>query len=253
MASIKCYKCKQSPKCTPKLLICNSCRLFFHESCLGLLGNRIAFIQSLQPSMYPICGECDCNARLDYLSREIVHLREELEAIRAHRPLLVAESFMFEIVDRIKRAKNIIVYNFPESPQTNEKGRLEDDRFKIIQEILSFCFIDVTNINVKRIGPYVYNRHRPLRVFLNREQDVRIVLQSKGSCTNGLTFTADRTTMQRQISKNARAILNDLRQQGRVNIEMKFIRGIPYLIEIQPQPFQDEMRALVPLVQAKDE
>lgn len=209
------------------------------------MPDRVLFVRSMHLPVYPVCGECDCNVRLSFMALKIDELRAELEIIRANAPFQTAESLTFEIIDRIKRAKNVIVYNFPESLQTNETIRMQDDRFKIIQEILSFCFVDVTNITVKRMGPHHFNVPRPLRVYLNREQDVRTILKQKRFCTPGLKFFADRTPMERHISKYANATLNNLRQQGFLNTELRYIRGIPYIIEARPQVFPAEARALV--------
>lgn len=233
MESVKCFRCKQVANETHGLLVCNYCNNYFHQKCLGLQPDRVIFIRSLHQSISPICGECDINTRIEILQIRITELRRELDCIVQNSPFKTNENFTSEVLDRIWRAKNIIVYNLPEPLVNNEVIEKLEDKSRIIQEILSFCFIDLMNVTVRRLGLRTSNSPRPLRVRLNREEDVGIVLRNKVNCTSGLNFQLDKTPLQRKIFNSALTVVEGLHQQGYNHLRLKFIRGIPYVLDIQ--------------------
>lgn len=185
------------------------------------------------------------------MEREVSRLCEEVRIAREQNSHEEAESLAFEITDRIKRSKNVMVYNFPESLQTNDERRLEDDRFRIIKEILSFCLIDCNNIYVQRVGMKVPNVPRPLRVYLNNERDVHTILKRRGLCVSGLRFKADKTPHQRKLVREAKATLQMLKERGYKNKRVKYIRGVPVVVDIPPLSSQDEASALFPVVRGR--
>lgn len=234
MAGINCVRCKQGPIAFDEKLTCISCKRSFHSGCLGLKPDRQRFVQSLGSGMFPICGECDLNARIAALEREVSQLCRDLRVAREQSTPEASESLAFEITDRIRRSKNLIVYNLPESLEANEECRLEDDKLRISTEILLFCFIDCTNISVQRIGKHFPNVPRPLRVYLNNEHDVHIVLKYRSNCSSGLRFKVDKTAFQRKVLQEAKATLQSLKDQGYRNKTVKYIRGAPVIVDIQP-------------------
>lgn len=241
MESEKCYTCKKDANETSALFICNYCNNYFHQNCFGLLPERASFVRTLHQTISPICSECDINTRIEILDTRIKKLRQELNKIIQNSPFRTIEHFNSEVIDRLRRAKNIIVYNLPEPP--NEITRIREDRFRIIHEILSFCCIHVTNIKVQRLGLSSSNTPRPLRIVLNREEDVYIVLKYRSNCTSGLKFGPDRTVLQRKILKCALEAIENLHQQGYNNLRLKFIRGFPYILQLQQQEEGQELEA----------
>lgn len=248
MSGGKCAKCDENLQPSNNMMTCNSCRRSFHTMCLDLKPDRVQFIQSINPGMFPICGNCDLNARITIMEREVSSLSGEINIARERNTVYASESLAFEVSDRVRRSRNLIVYNLPESLQHDEQRRQDDDRYRIIREILSFCFIDATYISVRRLGNPAGNAPRPLRVHLNKERDVRIVLNNRNRCISGLTFKQDKTPGQRKLYREARASLQSFREQGYVNKVIKYIRGAPVIVDVEPQPYQDEARALDPML-----
>lgn len=235
MDSVKCFKCKKDANKTSALFVCNYCNNYFHQTCFGLLPERTRFVRTLHQSVPPICSECDINTRIEILEARIKKLRRKLDRIVHNSPFETNEDFTLEVTDRVWRGKNIIVYNLPESLERIEISRFRDDTSRIIHEILSFCFIDVTNIRVRRLGVASSQSPRPLRVRLNREEDVSTVLRYKINCRSGLNFRPDRTPHQREVLKRALATVEDLHQQGYNNLQLKFFRGFPHLVQLDQE------------------
>lgn len=247
MSGVKCAKCEDNLEPSNNIMMCNSCKKSFHTMCLGLKSDRIQFLQSSTRGVFPICGDCDLNARITFMEREVCRLAGEIEMARERNTGYAAESLAFEISDRVRRSRNLIVFNLPESLQPDEQRRQDEDRYRIIREILTFCFVDTTNISVQRLGKPAGNAPRPLRVYLNKERDVCIVLNCRNRCTSGLIFKPDKTTVQRKLHQEVRVSLGSLKDQGNINKGIKYIRGVPVIVDIEPQQYQDEARALVPM------
>lgn len=203
MALINCVRCDKGPIAIDEKLTCISCKRSFHSACLSLKPDRVRFVQSIASRMFPICGECDQNASISNKERDVFQLGGEIKLVREQYTSETTESLIFEITDRIKRSKNVMVYNLPESKQADEESRSKDDRLRVTREILSFCLIDCTNISVQRVGKNFQNAARPLRVCLNNEHDVSIVLKFRSHCVSGLRFKADKTVFQRQVLKES--------------------------------------------------
>lgn len=236
---IRCNKCDRGDESTEDLLKCNFCNTFFHENCLGLPPDRIACVKS--STIYPLCGECDLELRLKELENKIFQLRKDLATAMTDPPSCVA-LLTDEVIERLKKSRQIMVYNFPESLKQTGAERMKDDKERIIREILSFCSVDLTDVKVTRLGTYLSSPPRPLRVRLNTEQDARVILMKRVFCgTPGLQFKADRTVLQRKVYNEARAHLLTMQQMGYGNLDLKVVQGVPHIIQIQQQ---GESRAL---------
>lgn len=226
-----CAKCVRVPVNEPEMIVCNICNRPFHPTCLGVLPGRADFVR-LWGLRQVLCGDCDLTVRLNALDNDINNLIGQMDSIKRGASIHTTESLTYEVMERIKRAKNLIVYNFPESFHTIEQSRVDDDRQRIIREILHFCCIDFTNISVQRLGNNMGHRPRPLRVCLNRENDVHVVLRYRGLCKTGLQFRPDRTLTQRRLFRDAKTALHSLRQQGFNNVKIKYMRGVPVVVQV---------------------
>lgn len=217
-----CTRCVLGNTTIGELLNCSICRLCFHRPCLGPKFNESSNTDAI------ICSECDVNNRIGSLQNELIQLNHDLTVLQNQLSVEETEEFMYETIDRIKRAKNIIVYNFPESQSPNEESRHQDDRFRIIREISRFCSIDMTNIHVYRLGVSNIYGPRPLKVFLKQEYDVRTVMENRHRCVAGLRFSLDKTVLQRRIDQHAFDVL--LRYQDGYKT-IKYVRGEPVIVE----------------------
>lgn len=184
---------------TDNFLTCAMCKNLFHESYLPLKTNNTL-----------LCRDCDVAIKINSMQKEALRLKQEINIL--HNPFSL-DAIVNEMSNRIKRAKNLIVYNMPESRQQIEGIRKQEDRFQIITEISKFCMIDLTRIHVQRIGYDIANGPRPLKVFLKAENDVRTVMRNRRQCNSGLRFTRDKSVNQRRKVEKAHDDVRFLRQE----------------------------------------
>lgn len=230
-----CAECRRGMSFN-EMIICHRCSLTFHKDCLGHSPERLLYFRNYHLAMPMICANCDMKSRFEALEIQAAGLRQQLRQLNETRdhdvPVVAGEYWCNEAVDRMRRVNNLIVYNLPESNQVTERNRVLDDKVNITREILSICYIDVTNIFVERVGIYSDVR-RPLRVQLSQETDVYTVLRNRHLCRSGLMFDRDRTDFQNRMLRDTEANLNSLRAEGATNRRLRFIRGVPMIVDTQ--------------------
>lgn len=234
MENESCSKCTFGYTTAGGLFECNSCKKMFHKPCLGQKFNN-----AVDPDRVIVCGDCDIKVRIESLHNELSQLNPNFDMLQNRLSVIAREEFIYETIDRIKRAKNIIVYNLAESAQQTEVKRQKADRLRITREISKFCLVDLHQIHVHRIGGTITNVPRPLKVCLKREYDVRKIMRYCHRCVSGLQFALDKTVLQRRIAKDAVDRLHFLRHQGNNKITVKYVRGMPIIVEDTvpaPQP-----------------
>lgn len=239
MAGRQCYSITLQ-----EMVTCGMCHRFFHTRCLRLH----LIIGFLSPVMYALCDECFLNERLIALQSKLVELNHEMQCFTQTMSYHTSEYLIYEFMDRMRRAKNVIVYNLPESRQPNEQSRMEDDRFRVIGEISSFCSVDFINVTVRRLHSYIPNRSRPLRVYLNTESDAQLVLKYGGNCRSGLRFSSDMTPMQREMVRNVSATFELQIQHGYTYRRIEYIRRTPVIVDVHQFQAQNELRTIEPVL-----
>lgn len=132
------------------------------------------------------------------------------------------------------RANNIIVYNLPEN--TNQDQSQDHDKLNNM-----FNNIMAANISIfscTRLGKYNENnisKPRPIKVILRSSLEAFTVLRSQAKLRSSSDWTnircaSDRTLQQREHMTSLRNELQRRRNNGEDNIIIKYVRGIPNII-----------------------
>lgn len=138
-----------------------------------------------------------------------------------------------EIHQRQIRAANVIVCNIQESKEKNRLDRARDDT-ENVKKILGKLSEHVTVNKTFRLGKYSDNKNRPVKVTLSSTEEVLHVLRNKREITlPGIKVFADQTKMQQQYYLEVKNKLNVLLGQGETNKSIKYINGIPTIVELR--------------------
>lgn len=175
------------------------------------------------------------------LNSRIDHLEQTTEK-QVSPPMNTSssEDIIKEYYERETRKKNVIIFGQPE-PNDNENMHHTDK--DAVTEILNcICpHVNTSNFKVVRLGkklaPVNAGRPRPIKVVLGdssisseifrRSSELKLNPQFKH-----LTITSDKTPKQQMEYKNIRQQLLERKQAGETNIKIKFVRGIPAIVNI---------------------
>lgn len=193
-------------------------------------------------STYNLCADCKLDIRLTNMEQQVVKMKEQVRTIQSQS---MTEYMSFEICQRIRRRKNVLVRNLTESRKSTKEGRLKDDKRRINRAISSFCRINLSHIWIKRLPTAVRGGPRPVRACLKRESDVRLVLSKKHLCNLNLRFTRDITSRQRSLFFDALNTLKSLRQRDITNKMIKYIKGVPHIIDTADPRHDNQERQII--------
>lgn len=135
-----------------------------------------------------------------------------------------------ELKDRSRREKNIIITGIPEALNKNLAERRENDlneAEKIIQSMSIDCPAPTNSI---RLGKYVANKNRNLKVFLDSVTTAKMILKSRNNSVGDYKIFSDQTPTQRNVLNELRAELSQRQQNGETDLKIKYIKGTPKII-----------------------
>jgi hypothetical protein len=144
------------------------------------------------------------------------------------------EEVTSEAVERMIRAKNVIIYGVPESSGTAEQGQTKDAAE--IRKIISAITPEAIPQKIIRIGKPNSSNTRLLKVSLSNDLIAKEVLRNKNKLINSdlprsISISDDKTPKQLEYLKNLRTELQLRRDNGEDNITIKYVKGIPSIIE----------------------
>ena len=132
-----------------------------------------------------------------------------------------------EIIERNKRACNVIVYNFREynDPKT-DLTKINDFIKSKIPEVSPAVF-------AKRLGKTTNDKIRPLKLFFDLVADANVILRSKKKIieASGLKIDNDLTQMQRDYLTDLRTTLNTRIAGGEKDLTIRYVRGNPTIVK----------------------
>jgi hypothetical protein len=140
---------------------------------------------------------------------------------------MAQEKVYSELLDRQSRARNIILFNVPES--FNLPDHTQDT--SITQDIFSTIGIPTNPISIHRLGK-VSNKPRPLRIVLPTPADVFEVLKAKRKLLgvnnlNSIRISTDQTLQQRKYFSSIMTELKSRRDSGENDLFIKYFNGLP--------------------------
>lgn len=159
--------------------------------------------------------------RLDTVEDRIGDLEEDVEQLR--------NDVYNEASERIKREKNVIIFNFNDTPEAVRTD------LKAIQNLFSSSGIDLpfdlNNIKVVRLGrKFIQGKTRPLKISFQSAEYVDWVFVNKKKLGDGsLWISGDLTKRQQDEMKHLRAELKARIDKGEEDIYIAYSNRIPYI------------------------
>lgn len=220
-----------------QLIVCGVCSKSFIHSCVDLTLCELRTIKTKNKCLSWSCRECSSLGNsINALKAAILDLKKEIQThdIKALNDS-VFEDLLHELSDRYDRKQNIIVFKHAEIESQNITERDEHDisTAKSILGSLS-AGIDLTRIEVHRLGRYVKNKPRPLKIKLGNSKDVHAIIKNaknlKDSATyNHISISYDRTTRQINYYKKIKAELDARVAAGEQNLKIRYKSGVPII------------------------
>lgn len=226
-----------------KLINCCVCKRPYRIDCVKVSSSEARKIHSNAGFSWT-CKNCiplgnDINSLksvIASLQEDIKNLKQSLKESSSSNSLslLDSERIIQEIADRDRRKTNIIIFGCNETNcgSNNEQIALDTG---LVNDMCSTLQVTDSNVKVSRLGkfdPTKTNRMRPIKVCFSSENYVHTVLRNVTKLKSKPKFSKvsifrDRTPMQIEIHKNARAELANRLKNGESNLKIKYKNGIP--------------------------
>lgn len=243
--SINCVCCNKSDL-SHKIINCCVCNKPYKTDCVSVTSSEARKIH-LKAGFTWTCKNClgygnDLNSlksALASLHDEIKILKQSLlESVKPSlSPPLEMEQIIQEISDREKRKNNIIVFGVKEGACNTNNEQIGLDT-QLVQDICSSLNVKTEGLSVSRLGKFDRSntdRRRPIKVCFPSETECTNILRNISKLKTNPTFSRlsifrDRTPLQLQIYKDARAELNERLSNGETNLKIKYSKGLPTIV-----------------------
>lgn len=170
------------------------------------------------------------SSRIDTLENKLRGVSEGDNRLNAN------EEILQELSDRQRRKRNIVLFNVPEK-ENGENRNAEDSA--TIKQILNEVdpIINTSITNAWRLGKFSKDKNRPLKVILENESIVGIVLRKAKNIKTSekfgrISISADRTPMQINAYKKVKQELDNRISMGETNIRIKYINERPTIVSL---------------------
>lgn len=231
------YICKE---CAPKIK-----NLFEIGTRVTLLEEQIQEVQAATKVVPDLMASLKClgddiKSIKQSFHTSFAELKTELTSVKLsleqHRPHSSESSDMdtllTEINDRAERANNIIVHNVSESNSNMIRDRIEEDKGKVMEMLVSInkeaAGADI--VKVVRLGKQVDNRTRPLKVIFSNNKIAKDVLKAANiSSVHAFKVKSDLTPLQRKCWTKVFEELDRRRSDGEENLTVKYRNNMPYI------------------------
>nr|CAI5860877.1 unnamed protein product [Callosobruchus analis] len=233
---IKCSKCRECNN--EPVVYCDSCERAVHTECSELSASELK-VMSLKNkgTLKYFCEDCLAGVRaVPTLIKKIDEFQTQIEDLnlRLTSPTpeqhstftkVDEEDIIMEMQEQRAIKNNIMIFNLPETREPDNTVAKN-----IFRELTSQ---DMQIIATNRIGKKNKNDHQALKVVLSNPQDVKkILLSRKEILKPRKTFvTQDMTPKQRQNINKLKSEIDSRREQGEHNLALKYIRGIPKIVQ----------------------
>lgn len=267
-----CAKCKKSIVVRTKsneadYVECDTCNSKFHPSCTSLSASeiRVFALRVTKRQMRFSCQECldgdpltiikntlsSLSAKIEDLQRQnadlvgkVDGLKDSSDRARASQSGLDCESMYAEIVERQWRSKNIIIYDIPEDLKQSSQQRFDNDKKAVVSILDAISDLNATDFTVSRFkagnkvraGSTNAKRPaaRPIRVQFRNSDVAMEYIRNKNRYKGSARIVPDRTKRQRDHLTSLINQLKDLEAEGDTNKHLKFINGVPRIMDKLP-------------------
>lgn len=163
------------------------------------------------------------------LRQELVQIKNDIKEKESN----ATEQIIHEVNQRQLNESNVILYNVPESKQEDQKSRSDEDLSTVVSLLSDIQNIDTNKLKTVRIGRYVRNKIRPIRVRMLNKTEAITVLKSKKNIIDkntglNINVSSDQTISQRNYLKKLK---EDLKKDENKNKTIKYVRGVPTIVD----------------------
>lgn len=236
----KCSKCDAEDQ--KETYNCDNCKKILCRRCSELSETEIRCISLKKRRLTFFCKDCengvmcipDILKQLELLQKEVLELKEALKTKTENNMEIKQngdyEDMISEMIDRQRRASNIMVANIKEPLGNSQDERSETDK-KSIKDILKNINIDTTDIKVYRIGKFNPGKDRLVKVVLNSSNEALTVLKNKRNIhIPSIRIFSDQTKQQRDFYRSIKKQLDDLKASGDDTKTIKYINNKPVIV-----------------------
>lgn len=235
-----CTKCSLvAPK---DIFACDSCKKQFCKKCSDLTETEIRCYQLKKRRLTFLCDGCeqgllcipDILKQLSNLQTEVTHLKQSLEAsnnqsISNNEPT-ECEEIISELIERQKRASNVVIANLKESQATSVEQRKEED-LNSVKSLLKDFNTDLSLIKVYRVGKFMPNKNRLIKVIMkNPEEAIKVLKGKNNNAVPGIKIFGDQTKKQKDYYISVKNKLEELKAKGDYSKAIKYINNKPTII-----------------------
>lgn len=246
MSTVKCSCCGVTDE-SHRVVSCGVCRKNYKISCVDLSNAEARKIHSKSSGLSWACSSCaQLGDDLVSLRAAIVSLQNEVKELKSISrqsvmptsvSLIDIEKVVQEVADRDRRKTNVIVYGCMESScKTNNEQIVLDGA--TVDELLPLVHLKDADYSLSRLGKFIaggVERPRPLRITFTSESCVSSLLKHANDIRrlqkwNKLSFSRDRTELQRDLYRNTRKELDDRLRGGETGLAIKYKNGVPTIV-----------------------
>lgn len=149
--------------------------------------------------------------------------------------VLASEKIINELQERAVRSKNLIIVGLPEQTATENSARQFGDKKDAQETLQSVVSKNYKIIKTLRLGKYTPGKNRPLKVFLENQFEVREILRNRNKLSDKLKIYSDQTPTQKIMMQELSQELNRRKNNGEVNLTIKYVKGIPKIVKTHPK------------------
>lgn len=185
------------------------------------------------------CKVSDIEPRLAVAENDISDLKGEIAELKSTSlDQSTTEHIFEEFNDRLRRAKNIILYKLPESNSNNADLNKAHD-LDILNKIFQSLGVSFSSFSFFRIGRSKGRAPRPLKVTLPSSDDVRSFfttfsvdkIASIHASYSEIELSRDRTPNERKLLSKLRKELEERTKTGETDLTIKFVNGTPAIVK----------------------
>lgn len=170
------------------------------------------------------------NAEIMKVSNRVDELENRLCVSNSESPVVLED--VEEIQERERRAQNLIFFDIKETVASGMgDGAITDD--SKVKEALSVIAPEIVIVKTQRIGKSRTGHVRPLKVVLSNKNDAITVLKNKYKYRGQAKIKQDLSKYQRDYLQNLRARLESMQSSGINDKTIRYINGIPKIIDMQ--------------------
>lgn len=153
------------------------------------------------------------------------------------------DSLAYEIGERSKRSRNLMIYNIPQSDSSVLKERIDSDEKHVAGLLTTLGLSEEKHSILKmvRVGKMTDQKVRPLKLVCSSTDAVmKILRNSKKLQSSNIKISRDLTKQQQGTHKKVRAEYNDRKAKGE-DVVLKYSNGMP-VIEVSGRPTKGKQK-----------